>query len=72
MEFIFAIIFFIIGVFITRWVFAIERMVNAAEATMAIQAQIARKQGVPEEDITAIMNWTYGVNRPKKIKVIAG
>lgn len=72
MEFIFGIILFFIGVFITRWVFAIERMVNAAEATLALQAQMAKKAGVPDEDIKAVMDWTYGVNRPKKIKVIAG
>lgn len=69
---IFGIIGFLIAVFITRWVFAIERMVNAAEASMALQAQMARKAGVPEEDIKVILNWTHGAGRSKKIKTIAG
>ena len=69
---IFSIIIFFIGALITRWIFRIDRMVNALETILALQVQAAKKAGVPDEDIKNLMTWTYGPGRDKKIKSIAG
>jgi uncharacterized protein YybS (DUF2232 family) len=69
---IFSIVAFIIGALITRWIFRIDRIVNALETLMALQVQAAKKAGVPDEDIKNLMTWTYGPGRDKRIKNIAG
>ncbi len=53
---IFTIIFFIIGVFITRWIFRIDKIVKLQEKQYAVFTLIAAKMGVNKEDLLRIEN----------------
>ncbi len=71
--FFFAVIFFFIGVLITRWIFGISRIVNAQEASLAIQIYLAKRQGlISDEDVKRILDWTYGPGRSRRIRSIMG
>ncbi len=69
----FGVVAFLIAVFIIRWVFGIGRIVNAQEASLAIQIYLAKRQGlIADEDVKRILDWTYGPGRSKKIRSIMG
>jgi len=53
---IFIIIFFIIGVFITRWIFRIDKIVKLQEKQYAVFTLIAAKMGVNKEDLLRVEN----------------
>jgi len=53
---IFLIIFFIIGVFITRWIFRIDKIVKLQEKQYAVFMLIAAKMGVDKDDLLRIEN----------------
>jgi uncharacterized protein YybS (DUF2232 family) len=61
-----------LSILLTRWIFKVNKSVNAAEASMALLASIAKKQGVPEEEVKKILDHTLGTDRSKHIKYIVG
>lgn len=46
----------IVIVFITRWLFRIDTLVNHSKAQTALLIKIARQQGVSADDIDGIKN----------------
>jgi hypothetical protein len=59
---IFAIISFIIGVFITRAVFSIPRILRELKAQTLLTAKIAEKQGVSKDAIDKILVDAHGAS----------
>lgn len=60
--FIFAIVSFVIGVFITRAVFSIPRILRELKAQTLLTAKIAEKQGVSKEAINKILTDAHGAD----------
>ena len=50
------VIFFIVGIFITRAIFSIERFLAFQKAQTFLLAKIARQQGTPESEIRDIID----------------
>lgn len=59
---IFAIVSFIIGVFITRAVFSIPRILRELKAQTLLTAKIAEKQGVSPQAINKILVEAHGAD----------
>jgi hypothetical protein len=53
---IFAFIFFIIGVFITRWIFRINTIIRLQEKQYAVFMLMARKMNVDKDELLMIDN----------------
>lgn len=65
---IFLVIFFIIGVFITRWIFRIDKIVRLQEKQYAVFMLMATKMGVNKDELLRIENPVEYWNQQQKKK----